>query len=357
MTHQSTQNHEFDYATHWISRHVGSGFLGFDTGPLLTGVFKFGTIWNLTSLVYLATSWGEITTQFLLASALGQVWINLSPYLIWYYDERVMPEFFTKFTDIYEDSDELASIAKRYNEFYANYDIRIAILWVGLLWLGGWAGRPVLLAQGMDAFGGIFVYLSFAWAAYIGIVLAEPGFKGPVTTILLIREMADLEFEIQPLHPDQLGGLSTVGYFSIRTTLLFSTASLFLPLAFEFAAGSGGELLVTIVVATYILTVLASFVYPTYKINRTAAELRESILADLQGRLNQIKTDSVSDNEGEISELNRRLKIQELRQTYEDYNNVRLYPIQIDILLKLAGSVLLPLAFLFIETFLTNRVL
>lgn len=44
--------------------------------------------------------------------------------------------------------------------------------------------------------------------------------------------------EIDPLHPDGLGGLSSVGYVAIRTTLLFSAGSLFIPILFRLAPES-----------------------------------------------------------------------------------------------------------------------
>ncbi|WP_440989699.1 hypothetical protein [Haloarchaeobius baliensis] len=356
MAENETDDHQFDYATHWVSEQCAGGVLGFDTGPLLTGILKFGTPWNVITAIYLWTSWGALSAGFLFASFLGQVWINVSPFLIWYYDERVIPEFFAKFRDIYSDEAHLSAVSRRYNEFYADYRLSIGILWAVLLLVGGWAGTPVLLEQGMDAYGRLFLYLTYLWAVYIGLVLAEPGFKGPVTTILLMREVSDLEFDIQPLHPDQLGGLSTVGYFSIRTTLVFSSASLFIPLSLQFSAGSGSELLVFFVTGVYVLTLLLTFIYPTYRINRAAATVRDAKLSELQSRIDALKAGARGGADDELSELNRRLQIREVRETNTDYQKVRLYPIQIDILLQLAGSLLLPIGIFLLETYLKNSV-
>jgi hypothetical protein len=53
-----------------------------------------------------------------------------------------------------------------------------------------------------------------------------------------------------------------------------------------------------------------------------------------------------------MDDVNRRLEMQRLRNKYDDYATVRLYPMQTQILARLAGSVLLPLVFLLLEFYL-----
>lgn len=48
--------------------------------------------------------------------------------------------------------------------------------------------------------------LIYLFAIYIGAVLGGPGFTGPVVTLHLIHESATFDLDIQPLHPNQLGG-------------------------------------------------------------------------------------------------------------------------------------------------------
>lgn len=144
--------------------------------------------------------------------------------------------------------------------------------------------------------------------------------------------------------PGPTWGLSNVGYYSIRTTLLFSTASLFLPLAFRFSSTSSRGVWIYLLVTIYILTIIASFVYPTFKINRAAAALRDEILEDIRTEYTSLQQQTLSVDEG-VENINRRLEMQRLRSKYDDYREVSLYPLQIDILLQLAGSIILPLLF------------
>ncbi|AZH25175.1 hypothetical protein [Haloplanus aerogenes] len=343
----------FDFDTHWISAHCESGIFGIDN-PVLTGVIKFGLVWDLTSLAYVVTQWQHLTLPFLFASALVLLWVNFAPALIWYYDERVMPRFFDQFRDLCSDPEQVTDVAAEANRFFAKPRVLVSIFWaIGIL-LVAWAGTPLLRQRGMAGDGQLFLWLTYGYAIYLGGILAGPGFVGPITTIRTVRRLVELDFDIQPLHPDRLGGLSTVGYYAIRTTLLFSSASLFLPLAFRLAAGTGRGAVILSVVLVYLLTIVASFAYPTFKVNRKAASLRDEILENLQQRTFALRAQIEADSDDELADLNRQMELQRIRSTYEDYDNVQLYPMQIDILLRLAGSVLLPLVFLFLEIWVSD---
>lgn len=348
MTGSENKDSELDVGTHWVSKQCNQGIFGFEPGPLLTGALKFGLIWDVIWIAIIVANWETITLPFLASWSLVLLWVNIAPYLIWSYDEKVMPEFFDRFLDITAEPDEFTQLARKYSRFFGRPHVGAAVFWAVAIVLVAWAGIPVLHQQGMAG----LMPVVYAYAVYIGIVLAGPGFMGPIVTLLLVREVAQLRFDIQPLHPDQLGGLSNVGYYSIRTTLLFSSGSLFLPLAFRLAAGGGRRTAIIVFVFVYILTIAATFVYPTIKINRTAAELRDSILEDLRIEYSQLQQEIGESGDDKIADLNHRLELQRLRSKYDDYNNVRLYPLQVDILVQLAGSVLLPLFFLFLETYI-----
>lgn len=355
MTDSQNRGSELDRDIHWVSEQCNRGVLGFDPGPLLTGVLKFGLVWDLVWLAVVVTRWEQMSLPFLASWTLVLAWVNVAPYLIWSYDEVVMPEFFDRFFEITAEPEEFADLAETYSQFYGRPHVVAAVFWAVAIVLVAWAGVPILHEQGMAG----LMPVVYAYAVYIGIVLAGPGFMGPITTIRFIRDVARLELDIQPLHPDQLGGLSNVGYYSIRTTLLFSSGSLFLPLAFRLSAGTSRRSAILFFTFIYILTIAATFLYPTVKINRTAADLRDDILDDLRQEHSQLQREigesngrGIGESNGdELSDVCHRLELQRLRTKYDDYNDVRLYPLQVDIILQLAGSILLPLFFLFVETY------
>mgnify|MGYP000521893668 CR=1 FL=1 len=343
----------YDHGTHWISAAVERGLpFGVDN-RLVTAVVVFNLVPDLLAAVYVLTQWGEWSVQFLAAAALFTAWANLAPYLIWYYDQRVLPSFFHTVAEIVVETDRLDELAVRYNEYYEGFRPLFALLWGGGFLAAGYFGAGVFEAQGMTGDGRIFLWTTLAYGAYVGGVLGEAGFSGTVTTLLLVREVAGLEFDIQPLHPDGLGGLSTVGEFAIRTTLLWSSASLLIPLSFQLIAGTGSlNVVMAGVTAGYVATILATFLYPTLLINRRSEEIRSRRLESLRREYLALQEQvDRGDAEG-MDDVNRRLEMQQLRSQYDDYATVRLYPLQVGIFVRLAGSVLLPLFFLLLEYYL-----
>jgi hypothetical protein len=273
--------------------------------------------------------------------------------LIWYYDERVLPEFFSHLSELISDEGKRKDLARKYNELFAKHRISVSIFWGIALGTIIFVSEPVLIEQGMVGNGSVFLWTTYAYAIYIGSILGH-GFNGPVTTILLVREVSNLELEIDPLHPDNLGGLSNVGFVSIRTTLLFSSGSLFLPLLFFLSSEGGVATIIFGITSLYILIIIVSFVYPTALVNRRAQEYRDSVLEDLRQQYADIEKKTQGLEKDQISELNKRLELQKVQNKYDNYNSVKLYPLQLSILTRLAGSVILPILFMLVELYLPN---
>lgn len=345
---QETYNRD----THWISEQVEQGLLGI-FHPALVSVLKFSMPWNVLALIYTVLYWDSISFSFIYASVLGLLWVNIAPYLIWYYDEQVLPSFFAHLFEIIPDSGERKRLAEKYNRFFAEPRPLVSLFWAVALAAIVFASEPALKAQGMTGSGSVFLWTTYAYAIYIGSVLGH-GFVGPITTIFLIRDITQYELEIDPLHPDNLGGLSTVGYVSIRTTLLFSSGSLFLPLLFYFSSAGGVTTIIFGITGIYILTIFISFIYPTVIVHHRAQEYRNSVLEDLRQQYLKIENEINSYDRDEIAELNKRLELQRVQRNYDNYNSVSLYPLQLSILTRLLGSVILPIIFILIEVYIPS---
>lgn len=343
---------KFDHDTHWVSKQIEQGLFGIEN-PVLVSVLKFTAPWNVLALAFTLLHWESVSLSFIYASALGLFWVNIAPFLIWYYDERVLPEFFAHLSELISDSAERHYLAEKYNSFFARHRLSVSLFWGVAAVAIVFVSESALEAQGMTGSGEIFLWTTYAYAVYVGGVLGH-GFVGPVATILLIREVSQYELEIDPLHPDNLGGLSTVGYVSIRTTLLYSSGSLFLPLLFYFSSAGGMSVVIFGITGIYVVSIFISFIYPTTIVNRRAQEYRDSILEDLRQQYAELEQAMNSPHENEIAELNKRLELQRLQRKYESYNSVSLYPFQLSILTRLAGSVVLPIFFMMIELYLPN---
>ena len=344
----------FDYNSHWITEQCNGGLPWISAGPFVTGVVKFALFWNVVWLLFAITRRGHYTVWFLFAWGLALLWVNVAPFLIWLYDQIVLPQFFEKFEEINPDRQKLEDLSKRYNDFIADPPLVLFVFWAAGMLIVAWAGTPVLEDQGMSGDGAPFRWLSYVYAVYMGGVLGEAGTAGVTATLLMIRDISDVSFEIQPLHPDQLGGLSNVGYYAIRTTLLYSSGSLFIPLGFSLLAGASNTYLIAAIISVYIASVLLIFVYPTVKINRKASQMRDEILDDLRDQMLEIRQELASCESGEVEEVSKQLELERTRSKYEDYKTVRLYPLQIDILIKLIASILLPIVMIFFEIYIKD---
>lgn len=218
-------------------------------------------------------------------------------------------------------------------------------------------------AQGITALVERGTYLGFFcyWLLFAGLRS-----HGGLVTVLVIRAFAErVTLDVDPLHPDGLGGLSTVGTVAIRMTLIISLGSLALPLSFQIANQIQYETVVYIGVALFVLLVALNFLYLTYKVNRRAQKLREQMLDAHRERIRKLEdrlallaeegAESLPDDElAETDDELLELEIRRARREFEDYQSVQLYPLSIGIITRLISSILLPILFILFELFITG---
>jgi hypothetical protein len=335
----------------WMSTLVElpSRVLPLSVGP--AALLSIGAIpYGLTTLFFLSAD-GPRSISIVTAQTLAATIAAVGPLFIWHYDERVFRNFVTEVRDIVTDEDDLIDTINNYERFFATRYWLLAVPWTVLIISALIANIGFFETIGVSGVldPAFVIYLVFAtwWSIITGI-----GLHGALTTILCVRSVSDLEIDIDPLHPDNLGGLSTIGYFSIRATLLNSIGSFALPLAFAIAARGGYQSLVYAAVAGYIGFIAASFLYPTLYVNRRAQDVRDSVLETKREQIQALRTQSTVDTAGgDLSELETQLKIQTLRDEFQEYQSVNLYPLTISILTRLVSSILLPIAFTLLETY------
>lgn len=344
----------YTHDPHWVSRTIRSDHPLVPASPLLSAVLLFGTVPNVTFLLYVAFNGHRVSRWFLVAQAFTVLWLNVGPYLIWYYDQRIMPTFSRKLGRLLDDEERAVALGDHYDTMFSDWWWLCSVPLSGLMLAAFVRTQGSLAAAGVFDIGGPFYWLLLALVAWTGFV-GGVGFSGVAVTLLYIRDVANEDLTIDPLHPDQLGGLSIVGYYAIRTTLMFSTGSLFLPLALQIALISEYTTLMYTIIVVYSVFIALSFVYPTYRIHLRARQLRDGILDDLRREYAAAKetVPGPGDRHEETSreELLLELQARRIRQEYEDYETVRLYPLQVDILVQLVGSIILPFLFLVLEMY------
>jgi hypothetical protein len=345
-----TVGKQYTGKTIWVTRIVDA------VGGRLPGRSVVGSLFLLALIPYvLASIIVSLTDRpsgyFPLLIMLGATTAGLGPALIWHFDEGIFPTFVEEVDLIVADRGELIDTVERYERFFCDRYPIVMVPWFVLLVGAVVINKGFFLSVGIRGYTDpaflVTIVFSTWWGIVTGIIL-----HGGVTAILCVREVANLELDIDPLHPDGLGGLSTIGYFSIRTTLMNSVTSLTLPLGFAIAAEGGYQNVVYLAVAVYIGFLLVSFVYPTMYVNRRAQAVREQVLEDLRKRIRQLESQAVAEGSAsELDDLNAQLKLQSLRDDFQEHREVNLYPLSVSILTRLATSIFLPITFTLLEAY------
>lgn len=291
------------------------------------------------------------TTQFFYLMGLGTLVVVIGPYLLFRYDTVVFPTFIDRAKTVTpsDDNTEIKRIERKYRSFFANKYQYVSVPWTIIILAAIFINFEYFEALGVDGYTDP-VFIPYILLCIIGGMVTGMGLHMALTTVLCIREVGDLNFTIDPLHPDGLGGLSAIGYFAISSTTLFSIGSLGLPVAFDIASVGGSTGLVYFIVVVYIGTVVLSFVYPTLYINRRAREIRRDMLETKREQIHSYHNEIMdAQDETDIGLL--KTKLNTLRDEYDEYDRVNLYPMSPSILSKLLSSIMLPLVFLVLETY------
>ena len=322
--------------------------------PALSIVGTIGMIPVVLMIAFVLLIIDTVPTDFLIFQALATSVAVFSPLFIWRYETRVYPTFVNLAKDVtpHDDNRKLYDIAEKYKYFFNYKFIYFTTVWTVIICGALILNIGYFESLGVDGYTdpAFAVYLLFAvwWSILTGI-----GLHGALTTVLCIREIGTLNFTIDPLHPDGLGGLSTVGYFAIRSTTLVSIGALTLPLAFDIAAAGGFTVLVYLAVVIYIGTIVFSFVYPTAYIHLRAKEIRDEILEQKRRQIHSFHTEILeADEETDLDVL--QVQLETMRKEYEQYDQVNLYPMSISIFSRLISSIMLPLFFVVVETYIVT---
>lgn len=327
--------------------------------PLLVATGTLGLVPVALTLLFLAATAGDSTREFLTAQVLASVVPAVAPAAIWYWDSKVFPRFVTDTTDIAADPTEVRAVTDRYRRSLRDRYLLFTAPWTALIVAVVALNAPYLETVGVAGTGDPAFWLYLLFAAWWGYVTGI-GFFAAITAVRTIRGVGALDLRIDPLHPDGLGGLSSVGHLAIWTTMFVSVGSLTLPLAFLLAANGGYSTLVYLAVGLYVVLIVVSFLYPTVYVNRRAQAVQAAELEKRREKIRRLRSEardlSETDEDGTVSnaEMARRLQIRDLRDEFDRYASVSLYPLSVGILVRLASSVLLPLFFILFETYLSR---
>lgn len=338
----------------WLTRLCKAVIDRSPFGPAPSILLVIGLVPVLLFLSFCFMIRDSITLQFFYLWGLGTLVVVIGPYAIYRYDVVVFPNFIERAKDVtpYENNRAIKNISSTYKSFFINKFYYISITWTLILLTTVFVNFEYFVNAGVDGITDPAL-VPFLMLAVVGGIVTGIGIHMILTTILCIQKIGDLNFTVDPLHPDGLGGLSAIGYFAISSTTLFSIGSLALPVVFDIAGHTGFGVFVYLIVVIYIGTVIVSFVYPTLYINRRAKQIRRNLLEDKREEIYSLREEIMNaDSTKDIKLL--KAKLSTLRDDYDTYAQINLYPLSPSILSKLISSIMLPLFFLMFETYVVS---
>lgn len=341
----------------WLSRLVEWG-TQYTNSAFLSGIVVAGWI-PIVATIIAVDPW-EADRMFLIGQTLACLMVVVGPFDVWYFDQKLLPGFFKSADERLTPTADstLSKLSRKYDRYYARYWWANVAIWVVLV-LGVFVvSQSYFEAQGITTLverGAYLVFFLF-WLLIAGLRT-----HAALITVLAVKSFAEqAELDVEPLHPDGLGGLSTVGELAIQVTLINSLGSFALPLSFELASEVAFGYFVYVGVFLFILNNVALFAYPTYKMNRRAQEIREQALEENKERIRELEAKlAIPEEEEEVSVKENQLlqmEIQRARQEFHDNQNVQLYPLSISIITKLVSSIILPILFILFDIFISDYI-
>lgn len=245
-----------------------------------------------------------------------------------------------------EDQKSLPEVATKWKERFVTWWPATSLGWMALILLVIGTNIEYFERIGIGGIAdpGFWVYVLYAgwWGFITGF-----GFIGAFVMIGSIHEISYMTFDIDPLQPDGLAGLSAVGYFAIRTIWLLFTGSFTFPYAFVLGTQGVFRPLVYVATGIYIILLTVSFLYPTLRVNTRAQDIRENELEARRDHIHdlraEIKTLENKDDMGEddrLKAVNKRLEIQRLQEEFNEYADLTLYPFSVGIVIQFISALL-----------------
>lgn len=344
------EEHKYNFSQTWVTKAIVSKWPFFIKNPFLSVVIKFGLILIFVFTIFYLVRHEYISTKFLIAEICALFWISIiGPYLIYFYNEKLLPTFFSKLSDILPNDEELKLLVEKYNKIFPRI-YKILFVLSFFLFIVGNILTPIHspnIGSGLfglsDPWHWILMIVSF-WL----VLLAANGISAIITTMIVIKEISKETISLDPLPANNVGELGCVSYYATRTVIMVSSGSLLLPWALLSPNVKIIELLSYSIVIFYSLFILLSFLYPIIKMYKKANSVRNEILNALKKRYNDLdhKLESINQNPPNADtyyyEYRIREELQRIKEKYLFYEDMKLYFFNIEIFVRLTLSVMSP---------------
>lgn len=290
----------------------------------------FGASFNVPAIIFSACQ--KIPLSFGYFSCL--FWLFIGPFLI-YNAGKMADELWPQLKELLE---------KRKIKDLQAYEKRFESLGYLIIGIPATIGVSILvLAPQGVLMSSISPYTVFYLASWIVLaLLGSIGIWGTLQLVMMIWRVRKYELSLNPYHPDGFGGMGVLANFGIKATVMYSTGALMIPMVYDVATRndvlhqtfSGAILGSTL----FSITVLLSFIGPLVALNRAAVRGRERLLENTGKQCNELLESCQRNSETEVG-----IRMLVAQGHYNQLSQMRVYPFDIGILLKLVASIALPI--------------
>jgi hypothetical protein len=184
-------------------------------------------------------------------------------------------------------------------------------------------------------------------------VVSGVGFWGVGALSRIVNELSQYRLRIDFSHPDQFGGLRSVGTILVKGTTLFFTGSLLIPFAFDLLDISNMphlELIADCTLIAYVLVGLVSFFVGILRLHRFVFEQKVRIDNESGMRLGALIEENLFREGRSVADV---LRPWIYYQIYHSrISEMKEYPFEAKTLLELGGSIIIPVSVFIIDKLL-----
>lgn len=281
------------------------------------------------------------------------VWMYLGQILIYKHFHYVYKKFWTRLYNLDDDKEAVVEVNKIIYKNYRRFDKFIFISWITIIMLSlviGVNKLSIITISSIDDPMFIFLIIVSLVAGYFTSQGLSQTFK-MIYSIKIVSERLNIPFD--ELNEDGLGNYTIIANYCFPTTLYLASGVLFIPILIEFMGNGSNDVnnLIILLIVLFSCFLLASMVYPLSRgylmANISKIVALSKIKKDLFVELSRCLENPTVEGKIRWETLDYKLKSVE---------SIPTYPFQLDTIVKIIVTTLIPILTFFVQLFLTEDV-
>lgn len=280
------------------------------------------------------------------------IWMCWGPVLIYKYEVKVYPKFWLELINVCSESDkeEVIKLNKNISKKSKLLKKIIFVSWLSLIYITIYFGFDKLKVLGIDNMMSL-EFIIFLFDITLAAYLTSLGLS---QTLIMIYTFIVLEKKITvPLdidNKDGVGNYSLMFGYCFPTTLYLGSGVLFIPVLIEFISTMEAIVigLVSLLIVLFSLFLLFSMVLPLFNGYRMADRSKSNQIYELNKKMNRAIDECLISPTSENERIYKAIK-----QKIDQIDKIPTYPFQVNIIMKIASTTLLPIFVYILKLFFT----